>query len=240
VYSLPTSLSELPGATIKSPLVLATFAAVMIAAAALSGCSKKEYEEETAENQDNEVREDEPKTTIKIQMNNSSTSNGRPPTSITAKFAGVDLIADCAINQPPEKCSELGRSPDPDIWINAGCDDDISKCTAANTEFFELVNPAAANAVLNSQGRSIEPGTYTDVRVFFVNNDEGNAITCDGAASLAKFTIPLKAAVPTNITIAEGESVTLTLNYDTSGVDCSNPILVVAGMSAMIALVEKN
>jgi len=51
------------------------------------------------------------------------------------------------------------------------------------TSFFELIDPTAANTVLNSQGRSIDVGAFTKVRIYFLNNDAADAIQCNNVAS---------------------------------------------------------
>ena len=208
----------------KLKLILAT---TIFYAAAFSGCSKDDDK-------------DEPKAAFKVQLNNSAFSFTQAATSLTAKLGGVDLIADCAGNSPPGNCLELGNNPDPDIWVNAGCNDDIAQCTTANTQFFELINPAAANTVLNSQGRSIDIGTFTKVRIYFLNNDAGDAIQCNGVASPARPAIPITIELPAAITVAEGETVTVTLNYDPSAVVCSNETTITSAFSSITATVTKN
>jgi hypothetical protein len=197
--------------------------------AVFSGCSK-----------DDDKDKDKPKAGFKVQLKNSAVSLTQSTTSLTAKLGGVDLIADCAGNSPPGNCIELGLNPDPDIWVNAGCNDDIAQCTTSNTEFFELINPTVANAVLNSQGRSIDIGTFTKVRIYFLNNDGGDAIQCNGVASPAKPAIPINIELPTPIIVAEGETVTVTLNYDPSTVDCSNETTITSAFSSITATVTKN
>jgi hypothetical protein len=177
---------------------------------------------------------------FKVQLNNSATELALATTSLTAKLGGVDLLADCTGDQPPGNCIELGRSPDPDIWVNAGCSNDIAQCTTSNTEFFELINPDAANAVLNSQGRSIEAGVYTKVRIYFLNNDEVNALRCNDVASSVRPAVPITISLPSSLTVADGESVTVTLNYDPSNVNCSDEATLSSAFSTMTATVVKN
>ena len=211
-----------------SKIMTATLSAALVFATAVSGCSKDDKEESkngTA--------------SFKVQLKNSAASSALTATSLTAKLGGVDLIADCAGDQPPGNCLELGRSPDPDIWVNAGCNNDIAQCTTSNTDFFELINPAAANTVLNSQGRSIEAGVFTKVRIYLLNNDDGTAIQCNGVASLVRPLIPITITLPSPLTIASGDSVTVTLNYDPSAVNCSDSTTISAAMSAMTATVER-
>ncbi len=135
--------------------------------AALSyGCGKKSDTTSTSKD-----------ASFKVKLANESLDLGvglTTVTSIGAKLGGVDLIADCAGDTPPGDCLELGLSPDPDIWVNEGCDGDLAQCTTSNTAYFELVDPSAANTALNSQGRSIEAGTFTKVRIYLLNNDDGS------------------------------------------------------------------
>jgi hypothetical protein len=162
-------------------------------------------------------------------------------TSIQAKLGGVDLIADCAFPNPPGTCLENGRLPDPDIWVNEGCHDDIAQCTELNTEFFELINPTAANATLNSQGRSIEAGTYKAVRVYMLNNDSGKAVKCDnGDVPGVRPNVPLQVNFAEDLVVAEGESVTVTLVYDPSAVDCAQDGTTSAMFAGLTATVTKN
>ena len=94
--------------------------------------------------------------------------------------------------------------------------------------------------VLNSQGRSIEAGTFTKVRIYFLNNDAGDAIQCNGAASPVRPAIPITVSLPEALTVAAEESVTVTLNYDPSRVDCADDTTIAAAISAMTATVSKN
>ena len=168
---------------------------------------------------------------FKVQLNNSASlySIIQPmaeifsaATSITAKLGGVDILADCTGGNPPGTCLSSNRSPDPDIWVNEGCNNDIAQCTTSNTQFFELIDPTAANTILNSQCRSIETGTYTHVRIYFLNNDAGDALKCNGNPSSARPNVPITVELPSSLTVAQGESVTVTLNYNPTGVDCND------------------
>jgi hypothetical protein len=213
----------------KIKIFITTVSLAIAAITAITGCSQDE-------------KDDKQKglASFKVQLKNSASSLTVAATSLKAKLGGVDLVADCAGDQPPGNCLEIGRSPDPDIWINAGCNNDIAQCTTSNTEFFELIDPAAANTVLNSQGRSIEAGVFTKVRIDMLNNDEGNALQCDGAASSIKPVMPITITLPSAITVAEGESVTVTINYDPSSVDCADGTTISSALGAMTATVTKN
>jgi hypothetical protein len=211
-----------------SKIITATLSAVLVFSAAISGCSK-----------DDEKDNKNGTASFKVRLKNSAASAALTATSLTAKLGGVDLVADCAGDQPPGNCLALGRSPDPDIWVNAGCNNDMAQCTTSNTDFFELINPAAANAVLNSQGRSIEAGVFSKVRIYLLNNDDGTAIQCNGVASLVTPKIPITVTLPSPLTIASGDSVTVTLNYDPSAINCSDAATISAAMSAMTATVDR-
>lgn len=210
----------------RNAISTALFALVSVVA--LSGCDKDDDEDE-----------DKGSAAFKVQLS-SGTTLALAATSLTAKLGGVDLIADCAGDQPPGNCLELNKAPDPDIWVNGGCNGDIAQCTTSNTEFFELINPAAANAVLNSQGRSIEPGTFTKVRIYLLNNDAGNALQCNNAAVATRPQSPINVTLPSALTVADGESVTVTLNYSPAAVDCANEMTISAVFAGMSATVTKN
>jgi hypothetical protein len=90
------------------------------------------------------------------------------------------------------------------------------------------------------QGRSIEPGVFTKVRIYFLNNDAGDALQCDGVASATRPGVPITIDLPEDITVAAGESVTVTLNYDPSAVDCADEMTISSAISAMTATVTKN
>lgn len=201
----------------------------LVAIATISSCSKNDKDQDKKN-----------LASFKVQLKNSASSLAGAATSLTAKLGGVDLIADCAGDQPPGNCLELGRSPDPDIWINAGCNDDIAQCTTSNTEFFELINPTTANTVLGSQGRSIDSGVFTKVRIYVLNNDGGNALKCDGVASSVRPSVPISVTLPSAVTVSAGESVTVTLNYDPSAVNCADDATIISALNGMTATVTKN
>ena len=216
-------------------IVFRSLSAFALIGAFLGGCSKKSSTTSTA--------------SFKVQLSNAnslrSLSDGLTPmvalaTSLTAKLGGVDLIAECAGDTPPGTCLDSGLAPDPDIWVNQGCNNDISQCTTSNTEYFELIDPTAANTELNSQGRSIEPGTFTKVRIYLLNNDLNDAVQCNGVANATRPGVPITVTLPTSITVAAGESVTVTLTYDTSAADCSDDSTISAVFSGMTATATKN
>jgi hypothetical protein len=189
------------------------------------------------------------KASFKVQLSDSSSLTAlsnetrtmmAPATSLAAKLGGVDLLAECTGGNPPGNCLDLDRDPDPDIWVNEGCHDDIAQCTTLNTEFFELINPDEANAVLNSQGRSIETGTFTHVRVYFLNNDLGDALKCNNAPVTDKPQVPIIVTLPEPLIVNEGETVTVTLHYNLSAVDCANGTSVENAINGLTATVSKN
>jgi hypothetical protein len=211
----------------KYKVISATLLAVLASVAVYSSCSIEDKDK------------DKKYAAFKVQLNSTGSSLALAATSLTAKLGGVDLIADCAGEQPPGTCLDDDRNPDPDIWVNAGCNNDIAQCTTANTEFFELIDPTAANTILNSQGRSVETGVYTKVRIYLLNNDHGDAIQCGGVASPVRPGSPITITLPTPMTVGENETVTVTLNYDPSAVDCSNQMSISTAISAMTATVTK-
>lgn len=224
--------------TIKSAIFLAVFFSAV-------GCKKNNDDNETSDTAETESAageddDDSTKASFTVQLNSTGASLLGLATSLTAKLGGVDLIADCAGDAPPGNCLELGLTPDPDIWINEGCNDDIAKCTTSNTEFFELIDVDAANTILNSQGRSISPGTFTKVRIYFLNNDAADALQCDNVSSSVKPGVPITVTLLEKTVVAAGESVTVTLNYDPSAVDCSDDATISSTFNAMTATVTKN
>ncbi len=157
-------------------------------------------------------------------------------TSLRAKLAGVDLLNECTNSAPPGNCLEQDKSPDPDIWVNAGCSGNMAECNDTNTQFFELIDPSAANTELNSQGLSIEVGTFTHVRVYLLNNDSGNNIECDGVLRPSvRPNVPMQIALATPLTVSEGDNVTVTLSYDPSTLNCSNDSTTSAVFSGLTA-----
>jgi hypothetical protein len=204
------------------------FFAALVYATFISACSKDEKKDKQIGS-----------ASFKVQLKNSAAALSFSATSLEAKLGGVDLIADCAGDHPPGNCLELGKIPDPDIWINSGCNNDIAQCTSSNTEFFALINPAAANTVLNSQGRTIDVGVFTKVRIYLLNNDDGNSLRCDGLSSAARPMVPIMVDLPSAITVEDGESVTVTLNYDPSTLDCSDQTSISSVFSGMTATVTK-
>lgn len=216
-------------------LLTTRFTLISLALASLlASCSNKDSDEGS-----------KAKASFKVQLGATSlnlSSANKPfavATSIEAKLGGVDLLNECTGGNPPGDCLDLGKDPDPDIWVNQGCNGDIAACTTANTQFFELVNPTAANTELNSQGRSIEVGTFTHVRVYFLNNDNNDALECDGQPNAYRPNVPFTVALASPLTVEEGDSVTVTLTYDPSGVDCSNQTTLHTMFSNMTATATK-
>ncbi len=167
-------------------MLMAICHGVLAFALMTTGCSKSDDSKDASTEVDPEEDDDLASFTLKLE--NSSSSLTAVATSLTAKLGGVDLIADCAGDAPPGNCLDLGRAPDPDFWVNSGCNDDIAQCTTANTEFFELIDPTAANVVLNSQGRSIEPVSLQRLESIFLTMMramQSSAITLHQAFALA-------------------------------------------------------
>lgn len=222
-------------------IIFRSLPALALMGAFLGGCSS-----------DSNGDSDSDKAAFKVQLSNSdsllSLSKRILPsfktlaaaTSLTAKLGGVDLLAECTGGNPPGTCIDDGLAPDPDIWVNAGCDDDIAQCTTSNTEFFELIDPSAANTELNSQGRDIDAGTFTHVRIYLLNNDAGDALECNGAASSEKPASPITVTLPSSLTVIAGDSVTVTLSYDPSAVDCADGTSISTAFSGMTAAATKN
>ncbi len=92
--------------------------------------------------------------------------------------------------------------------------------------FFDLTNPTAVNAALNSQARSIDPGTYRYVRLEFcqgsanVDNVRYTYLNSSSQSTVktAKYggcgVTSEELASP--VELGEGESITIALSYDLS------------------------
>ncbi len=124
------------------------------------------------------------------------------------------------------------------IYLNPDCQDDISHCDISSgtaedgsamdkivTTYFDFgAGTDAVNTALNAQARSIEAGTYKYVRMEFCKYNAGNAenITwtpSGGAAQTFKrnsCTVNSAEFSPA-LTIAAGESVTVNVSYDLTG-----------------------
>lgn len=122
------------------------------------------------------------------------------------------------------------------FYLNEECQDDISHCditagdgsrgiTHVVNSFFDFSGgPDAANATLSSQGRSIDPATYKYARLEFCKfNDTANVNakwavtgeTTEHDLSLSSCAVSSE-QFETPLTVAAGDSVTVTMSYDLS------------------------
>lgn len=123
------------------------------------------------------------------------------------------------------------------FYLNPQCEDDIMHCdisagTAEDgepmskiiTDFFDLARPSAeVNAALNAQGRSIPAGSYKYVRVEFCKYNSGSSeniqwsVTGDPIESFKRDNCGVNSAeMNPPLTVAAGQTVTVTLSYDYS------------------------
>ncbi len=124
------------------------------------------------------------------------------------------------------------------IYLNPDCQDDIMHCDISGgtaedgapmskviSSYFDFAQASAdVNAAINAQGRSIEPATYKYARVEFCKYNSQNANNIKWQASGMSSPREFKAGSCTSnstvfstpITVAQGDSVTVTLSYDLS------------------------
>ena len=212
--------------------------------------------------------------TAKIQFNNATarfftlgTSGIRPvgtPNVFKMKMIAAYLTEDIAAGTG----NNVGQTTM--VWLNTQCADDIMHCNTDNTsnggnaedgqpwahvvtDFFDFSDPAAANTALNSQGRSIQSGTYKYARLEFCKWVDGSSqpniqwqADADGVTAPPKEFARPSCTVDSQqfnppLTIPSGGSATITLTYDlstavgdgtilgvncfngTSGIKCFNP-----------------
>ncbi|MFT3913947.1 MAG: hypothetical protein QM704_07480 [Anaeromyxobacteraceae bacterium] len=138
------------------------------------------------------------------------------------------------------------------IWLNAQCNDDIQGCLPSGmpgggprvTSFFDFGQPTdVVNAAINGQGRAVKTGTYRYARMEFCKygmpgepnlrwrgpgmTGAREMIVGDCGRTSQVFSPPL--------TLADGESVTVTLGYDMaqsirSGAPGPNGSMSIAGV----------
>jgi hypothetical protein len=124
------------------------------------------------------------------------------------------------------------------FWLNTECADDVSNCNISSPDangtswsrtissFFDFSNVAAVNAALNSQGRSIDTGTYRYVRLEFckygppADNSDPNikwSYSSETNVSLSRANCGVTRAIDPPIEVQDGDSVTITLSYSLDG-----------------------
>jgi len=133
------------------------------------------------------------------------------------KFEMRILGAYIVENVDPETSDNVGQASM--VWLNEGCGEGIGGCKASDVDYFDLTDPTAANAALNSQGLPVTPGTYRYVRLEF----------CQGSADVpnVRYTVgeeefeetyggcgETSAELAEPIELAEGDSITIRLSYD--------------------------
>lgn len=91
------------------------------------------------------------------------------------------------------------------------------------TQFFGLSSPASVNLALNSQAKSVQVGTYKYVRLEFCKYNQGNSeniqwgITGGPVQQFQRNMCTVNSAeMNPPLSLAEGQTVTLTLSYDIS------------------------
>lgn len=134
------------------------------------------------------------------------------PTTFQMKFMQAYLSEDIDANQ-----NNVGKVQR--IWVNPDCADP-NTCSDADVGFFDLIDPTAANAKLNSQNASIDTGTYRYVKIDF----------CVGSAKApnVKYQAPggaitektyggcgvTSAKIDPPVTLQKGDTITIRLDYD--------------------------
>eukprot|EP00475_Leptophrys_vorax_P010948 TRINITY_DN1749_c0_g1_i1.p1 TRINITY_DN1749_c0_g1~~TRINITY_DN1749_c0_g1_i1.p1 ORF type:complete len:295 (-),score=54.68 TRINITY_DN1749_c0_g1_i1:152-1036(-) len=108
------------------------------------------------------------------------------------------------------------------LWLNADCKGNINTCNAdnVNTWFDFSAGLAAVNRMLNSQGRSVKPGTYKYIRMEFCKGTPSNPnfeyqagdMTAPFAYVVGVCGLTSKQAVPPMV-IKGGQSVTVKVSY---------------------------
>lgn len=127
------------------------------------------------------------------------------------------------------------------FWLNTECADQISNCNVFSIDsshstwphvvssFFDFTNIAATNDALNSQGRSIDIGTYRYVRLEFCKNGvpadndpatgQHNIEWSYGGETgyIAESSCTVTTALTTPIEVLKGDILTVTLTYSLAG-----------------------
>ncbi len=165
------------------------------------------------------------------------------PTAFKMKIIQAYLVEDVDISSS----NNVGKVQR--IWVNPDCSSD-NGCTDANVGLFDLIDPTAANAKLNSQNLDIDMGTYRYVRVEFCQGGaSGNNVqyqvsggsvidkTYGGCAVTSKKMEPaLELKIGDNVTIALDYNLNDGELYSISAGDCTAtaPCLSSIGLSPRI------
>jgi hypothetical protein len=104
------------------------------------------------------------------------------------------------------------------IWVHEDCADP-NNCKPADVSYFDLTDPTAANAALNSQARSVDAGTYRYVRLdFCVGSSETPNVRFSYGGNEFEKTYGgcgvTSSALPSPVELRDGSSVTIQLSYD--------------------------
>ena len=166
-------------------------------------------------------------------------SNGTTRATLSAPtIFGMKLIA-VYLTEDVDPITQNNVGMTTMIYLNPLCQEDIMHCDISGgtaedglpmdkiiTDFFDFAQTTeAVNAALNAQGRAVTPGTYKYARVEFCKYNAGNAENIKwgngstGEQSFKRNSCTVNSAVfNPPITIAGGETVTVTLSYvlDTS------------------------
>ena len=123
------------------------------------------------------------------------------------------------------------------IYMNPDCHDNIGSCNISSPDtsgatysnivstFFNFSQSSAAvNAEINAQGRGLDAATYNYVRMEFCKygapssdpNVKWSSANAPGEHSFAVSSCGVTAQLAAPITVAKGDSVTVTLTYDLS------------------------
>ena len=131
------------------------------------------------------------------------------------------------------------------VWLNDQCADDISGCNVSGeplpagprvTDYFDFARPTdEVNAQLNSQGRSVPPGSYRYARLELCKSYDPSTLPSDptlmwrapGMTDEVPFTsgdcgrtsLPFEPALE----LADGDTVEVTLGYDLASAIIAGP-----------------
>jgi hypothetical protein len=172
-----------------------------------------------------------------------------PLTCVTpAEFEMKILAAYVVENVDPENQDNVGEISR--VWVNPDCPEE-GTCLPADVEYMSLNDPTSFNAILNSQARSIVPGTYRYVRIEFCQGSPGvdNVRAEYGGVTISK---PYggcgvtSAALSQPLVLNDGETFTINVAYDLSdgevyqssgGGSCDSPLFCIGGIELVPSIV---
>jgi hypothetical protein len=166
------------------------------------------------------------------------------PTEFEMKILAAYVVEDV----DPDTQNNVGEISR--VWVNPDCPED-GTCLPADVEYMSLEDPTSFNAVLNSQARSIVPGTYRYVRLEFCQGAPGsdNVKATYGGVEISKEyggCGVTSAALSAPLVLNDGETFTINVAYDLSdgevyqsggGGSCDNPLFCIGGIELVPSIV---